>query len=128
MFLNYLRVQWDRAGAWVCVAAGFVALALGWVGVSDTTETSDQIPYLVSGGLLGLYLLIVGAMLWLSADTRDEWRKLDAIEQVQRQLVSAMAEQASGRSSSENGIVDMTVPEHVARRQDSPVSGVVPGR
>ena len=42
--------------------------------------TAQQIPYIISGGIGGLFLLGLGAMLWLSADLRDEWRKLDAIE------------------------------------------------
>jgi hypothetical protein len=30
--------------------------------------------------MLGLFLLGLGALLWVSADMRDEWRKLDAID------------------------------------------------
>ena len=78
---NYLRCQWDRAGAVACLAIGVVAMIVGYVGVSGTRETADQIPYVVSGGMVGLFLLGTGIMLWLSADMRDEWRKLDAIDQ-----------------------------------------------
>ena len=78
---NYLRCQWDRAGAVACLAIGVVAMIVGYVGVSGTRETADQIPYVVSGGMVGLFLLGTGVMLWLSADMRDEWRKLDAIDQ-----------------------------------------------
>ena len=78
---NYLRCQWDRAGAVVCLAAGAVALVVGYAGVSGTRETADQISYVVSGGMVGLFLLGGGVMLWLSADMRDEWRKLDSIDQ-----------------------------------------------
>jgi hypothetical protein len=31
--------------------------------------------------MVGLFLLGAGVMLWLSADMRDEWRKLDSIDQ-----------------------------------------------
>jgi hypothetical protein len=75
-----VRNQWDRIGAWGCVAAGLIALLVGYFGVSGTLETGEQIPYVVSGGLVGLFLLGLGALLWLSADLRDEWRKLDAID------------------------------------------------
>jgi hypothetical protein len=37
-------------------------------------------PYIISGGVGGLFFLAVGGTLWLSADLRDEWRKLDAID------------------------------------------------
>lgn len=78
--VNYVRNQWDRAGAWLCVIAGAIALLVGYLGVSGTLVTGEQLPYVVSGGLVGLFLLGLGALLWVSADLRDEWRKLDAID------------------------------------------------
>jgi hypothetical protein len=78
---KWLRLQWDRTLAWVLVAAGAIALIVGWVGVSSTAYAAEQLPYIISGGLGGIFLLGVGATLWLSADLRDEWRKLDRIEE-----------------------------------------------
>jgi hypothetical protein len=80
--MKWFRLQWDRVAAWVAVALGLLVLLLGWIGVSGTEFPAEQIPYIVSGGLLGVFLLGLGAVLWLSADLRDEWRKLDRIEQV----------------------------------------------
>lgn len=80
-FLNYARYQWDRVAGAVAVALGAMCLLLGWVGVSGTAYPAEQLPYIVSGGLFGLFLLGVGGVLWLSADLRDEWRKLDEIQQ-----------------------------------------------
>ena len=48
----------------------------GWVGVSGTAYSAEQMPYVVGGGLVGIFLLGVAAVLWLSADLRDEWRTL----------------------------------------------------
>jgi hypothetical protein len=79
--MKWLRMEWDRVGAWVLVAIGALMLILGWVGVSGTPYTAKQLPYLISGGVGGLFLLGLGAMLWLSADMRDEWRQLDQIRQ-----------------------------------------------
>jgi len=78
--LRLLRVHWDRVAAWVLVAAGAAAIVIGWFGVRSRALTAGQIPYVMSGGIGGLFLLGLGAMLWLSADLRDEWRKLDRIE------------------------------------------------
>jgi hypothetical protein len=78
--VGWLRLQWDRAAAWSCVLAGVVTLFLGWLGVSGTVFTAKQLPYIASNGLGGLFLLGTGAMLWLSADLRDEWRMLKRIE------------------------------------------------
>lgn len=71
-----LRNQWDRAAAVVAVALGFLALFFGWLGVSDSTLATEQLPYLASGLGFGMFFLGVGGTLWLSADLRDTWRKL----------------------------------------------------
>jgi hypothetical protein len=83
-FLSWVRDQWDRVGAVVLVVVGALALLLGWLGISDAVLPSEQLPYLLSGGLLGVFLLGLGTTLWLSADLRDEWRKLDRLEQLVR--------------------------------------------
>lgn len=77
--LIWLRAQWDRVAAWVSIVLGALALLLGWLGVSNTAYPAAQLPYIVSGGLVGIFLLGVGALLWLSADLRDTWRKLDEL-------------------------------------------------
>jgi hypothetical protein len=87
--LTWIRNQWDRVGAWALVAIGGLFLILGWIGVSGTPYSFEQIPYVISGGLGGIFLLGVGAMLWISADLRDEWRKLDELVQVQRAVLDA---------------------------------------
>ena len=81
-FLSWVRDQWDRVGAVVLVVAGALALLFGWLGISDAVLPSEQLPYLLSGGLVGVFLLGLGATLWLSADLRDEWRKLDRLEEL----------------------------------------------
>jgi hypothetical protein len=73
-------VQWDRVGGLALVLVGLGVLIAGCAGVSAATETVDQMSYLISGGVLGLFLLGLGATLWLSADLRDEWRKLDHLQ------------------------------------------------
>jgi hypothetical protein len=49
------------------VAAGFVFMFFGWYGASRTAREIEQIPYLISGGLIGLGLVIVGGLLLASA-------------------------------------------------------------
>jgi hypothetical protein len=75
------RSQWDRSVAVLAALGGVVALALGWFGASDNTNPAGQIPYVISGGLVGVFLIALASTLWLSADLRDEWRKLDRLEQ-----------------------------------------------
>lgn len=80
--LRQLSSQWDRVAAIVLTAVGALLLVLGYFGVSREGLAAEQIPYVASGGLGGIFLMGVGAALWLSADLRDEWKKLDRIESV----------------------------------------------
>jgi hypothetical protein len=74
-------VQSDRVVATTLAVVGAVLLFLGWRGLSQTVFPAEQIPFVASGGLGGLFCLGVAGVLWLSADLHDEWRKLDRIEQ-----------------------------------------------
>jgi hypothetical protein len=76
VILTILRSEWDRAAALAALVLGVAAMVNGWVGVSGTAYSAEQMPYIVGGGLVGIFLLGVAAVLWLSADLRDEWRKL----------------------------------------------------
>jgi hypothetical protein len=78
---KWVRLQWDRFGAWALIALGLGAVFFGWYGISDTPYAAEQLPFLLSGGVGGALLVGLGGVLWLSADLRDEWRKLDRIEQ-----------------------------------------------
>ena len=75
-----IRTQWDRAGAVGLVIVGLLALLAGWIGMSGAVLTYEQLPYILSGGLFGLALIMMGTGLWLSADIRDEWRRIDRLE------------------------------------------------
>ena len=86
---KWLRLQWDRVFGCAFVVTGAVALLTGWSKVSATPYPAEQIPYMVSAGLGGLFLLGVGATLWHSADLRDEWRKLDRLEEKLDALAAA---------------------------------------
>ena len=79
MKLDSIRQQWDRALALVAAGVGVVALLLGWIGVSGVALVTQQIPYLVSGAVVGLVAFGAASTLWISADLRDEWAKLDDI-------------------------------------------------
>jgi hypothetical protein len=44
--------------------AGFVIILIGWAGASHTVLVAGQIPYLLSGGLIGLGLVFLGSFLY----------------------------------------------------------------
>ena len=65
--------------ALVAGIAGAVAVFIGYFGVSGTLDPAQQLPYLVSGGVGGLFLLGLAATLLFSTDfsaTRNELRQL----------------------------------------------------
>ena len=73
------RQRWHRVVAVVAMMVGIAALLAGWLGISRATLTTEQIPYLASGGLVGLFALGVAGTLWLSGDMRDEFDTLSDI-------------------------------------------------
>ena len=99
---TFVRANADRVVAVGFVIVGAVAIVVGWFGVSGTGLAAEQIPYLVSGGIGGVALIVIGCTAWVSADLQDEWRRLDAIDERLERL-------ASGRTaddetpSSDNG-------------------------
>lgn len=122
---KWVRAQWDRVLAWVCVAAGAIVLVVGWAGVSRYPYPADQLPYIISGGVGGLFLLGLGAMLWLSADLRDEWRKLDEIDRRNARFYEGqeVAARVSGR---EAPAMPAALPETPASVDDTRENAVVP--
>jgi hypothetical protein len=79
-FLIWVRAEWDRILGFSLAGVGAVIVFAGYQGVSGTTFVADQLSYLMSGGIIGLFLLGTGATFILLADLHDEWRKLDRIE------------------------------------------------
>ena len=75
-----LKAQWDRVVAICLTIAGVVFLIAGCVGVNNHVLLAEQTRYITTGGIGGIFLLGLGATLWISSDLRDEWRKLDRIE------------------------------------------------
>ena len=47
----------------LCIFTAFVAFAGSWIGVSGTVVPGVQLAYLVSGGIGGVTLLVIGASL-----------------------------------------------------------------
>jgi peptidoglycan/LPS O-acetylase OafA/YrhL len=106
--VHLAKKQWDRSSAIVLTIIGLIALIGGWLGVRGTPVLAEQTRYIVSGGIGALFFLGVGATLWLSADLRDEWRKLDRIEQSLGDGVLRWASDGSAET-----IVDVTLAQAV---------------
>ena len=77
-----------KALAATLTVAGLVAVLVGYLGVRDQSHIELQLPYLVSGGLGGLVLLGLGALVLIQyqmriqarrfaemTDSLDEWKE-----------------------------------------------------
>jgi hypothetical protein len=95
---------WLIAGL-VLPLLGLLAIFLGWWGASGSAYPAEQLPYVISGGLLGVGLIVGGAALfvrysmtrymrfWLLRVIYEERRQTDrtveALEQVESLLRAA---------------------------------------
>jgi hypothetical protein len=68
------------------VAAGLVALFLGWYGVSGQSLVAKQLPYLASEGLVGVVLITIGNRIFLINDLRRDSGRLDRLEEMVAEL------------------------------------------
>ena len=71
----------------VLLPLGLVMVFLGWYGASHTPYLFEQIPYLVSGGLLGLGLVVTGGFVlfgsWIARTANEQrTRDLELLEAV----------------------------------------------
>src|SRR5947209_2683613 len=77
------QITYARLLGLVLVAAGCMAIGLGWAGAARRACVDCQIPYIISGGAAGVALVVFGAALLLMAQVRTEGRRLASrLEQV----------------------------------------------
>jgi hypothetical protein len=63
----------------VLALAGFVLIFLGWNGAASVDRLTAQFPYLISGGLGGLGLVVLGAILIAVDARRDDEKRLETM-------------------------------------------------
>lgn len=77
-------------GVWiglVLVAAGFVAIFYSWGKVAGVVNVAQQLPYMVSGGISGLALVIVGcAVVDVAVRRQDSFERTHQLAQITRIL------------------------------------------
>ncbi|HSZ36227.1 MAG TPA: hypothetical protein VK773_03965 [Acidimicrobiales bacterium] len=82
------------------IVFGFVAILLGWYGAANSPYLYEEIPYVISGGLLGVALVIGGGVLvrsaWTMRQIEEERRNalaivrsVDRLERILRSLDDA---------------------------------------
>jgi hypothetical protein len=71
---------------YIFIVAGLIALFIGWYGAAGQSVVAKQIPYVASGGLLGVVLITVGNRVFLINDLRRDSGRLDRLEEMVAEL------------------------------------------
>ena len=69
-----MKNGWPKLGGVLGIVyciAGFFLIFLGWNGAASHDREAAQIPYVISGGIAGLGLVVVGAALIVAHSLRD---------------------------------------------------------
>lgn len=69
------RTRWARMGGklgMVFAGLGFLLMVVAWNGAAGLDYVQGQIPYVISGGLIGLGLVILGAVLLVIESNRRD--------------------------------------------------------
>jgi ABC-type Fe3+ transport system permease subunit len=97
------------AGA-VLMPLGILAIVLGWYGVAHTKYQYDQLPYVVSGGLLGLGLVFLGGFLyfgaWLAKVANDQRESARQLADTLLVLADVVSRQPAGAGAAEPALAD----------------------
>ena len=82
----------------VATSLGLLLVVLGWLGASHTILVFEQIPYLISGGIFGGCLVVVGTLTyfayWITKANEQSKRAADSLERMEelmRELISRSA-------------------------------------
>lgn len=91
------RVLWRWVGdalrpwiGWILIGAGALLMLLGYLGVSREALPGKQIPYLVSGGIGGVFLAVLGAYFLGTQELRKDSGRLDRLERMVEELHQAL--------------------------------------
>jgi len=88
-----VKNQWAKLGGVIGIVyclVGFVLIFLGWNGAASYDRVEQQMPYVVSGGLAGLGLVVVGAALMVAYSLRSDRVELKAsIDELRRAVAAA---------------------------------------
>ena len=75
---------------WSIVGVGFILVLVGYLGISREALVAKQLPYLISGGIGGIALVVFGAMLVGSEDLKRASERIDHLERMVGELHAAL--------------------------------------
>lgn len=100
--------QWMLIIGGVLMPLGILLIILGWVGASHTPFSFEQTPYLISGGILGLALVISGGFVyfayWQTLRVRESREQAEAVTAALARLESLLASGATTTGNPASGV------------------------
>lgn len=127
------RVSADRAfqiAAWVLIPLGVLFILFAWYGASNTTRVWQQIPYMISGGMLGLGLIFAGGFgyfaAWLTRMLDESRRESAQARDIAEQTLAALdrieaALSPNGRRASAGQTLVVLAKGNLVHRADCPL-------
>jgi hypothetical protein len=92
------------------VIVGVPIIVLGWYGASHTPYVFEQVPYLISGGLLGLALALLGGLFyfayWITKQIQETRKQSEQTKEALgeiRDLLAGSAIAVSGKQAKATG-------------------------
>jgi hypothetical protein len=89
------------------MALGVAIILIGWGGAANATVVEEQVPYLISGGLLGVALTTIGALTlfshWLTVGIREARAREVARRQDHEELMGALRSLSDAIAAQEDG-------------------------
>jgi hypothetical protein len=123
--------RWLAVAGGVLMPLGAVLVLLGWYGAAHTTRLFEEVPYLISGGIFGLVLVVIGAALyfgyWLTRLVGTERQVLESLGRIEERLGGTPADEAGAPSTNGTSFV-ATKTGSMFHRPECPVVAGRPDR
>ena len=107
-----LRNTWQVMAGAILLPLGIAVILLGWNGAAHGRVDQQQLPYIISGGLLGLAVVLIGCFFywghWLyrlydQADLRHE-QLIREQREMMGALIEALGQRGPARSSGDDSL------------------------
>lgn len=104
-----MRLRWNQLGGQAGLGlaiAGFLLIFLGWNGAATYDREPAQLPYLISGGLAGLALVVLAsALIVVNAQRTDRAALLNGLAELKEAVERTSLAAASGSTNGSSAIV-----------------------
>jgi hypothetical protein len=101
-----MKQTWAKLGGQLgigCVAVGLLLIGVAWNGAASVDFVSGQVPYLLSGGFLGLSLVLLGMGLVVVQNSRRDRAMLEAQLKDLNNQIARLANAVGGGMGATNG-------------------------